>query len=104
MIEELVIPKIPHPGEHKMGITKILAVMTDVSATAERVVQDKIRTSLELEILTGRTHQIRYHLASKGLPVVGDYLYGEDAGEELQLTAWRLEFLDVEGENICVSL
>jgi 23S rRNA pseudouridine1911/1915/1917 synthase len=34
-------------------------------------------TLLELKIKTGRTHQIRVHLSSIGLPVVGDDVYGE---------------------------
>jgi 23S rRNA pseudouridine1911/1915/1917 synthase len=43
---------------------------------------------------TGRTHQIRVHLAAIGLPVVGDPVYGVP-DEQLKhqfLHAWRLAF------------
>ncbi|MGH9525875.1 MAG: RluA family pseudouridine synthase [Terriglobales bacterium] len=36
-------------------------------------------TYLEIEILTGRTHQIRVHMAALGHPIVGDRLYGAPA-------------------------
>jgi len=35
---------------------------------------------LEVELLTGRTHQIRVHMASIGHPVAGDMLYGPKRG------------------------
>lgn len=40
---------------------------------------------------TGRTHQIRLHLAAIGHPVVGDPIYG-NAREQLFLHSWRLGF------------
>jgi 23S rRNA pseudouridine1911/1915/1917 synthase len=49
------------------------------------------RTLVEVEIKTGRTHQIRVHLASIGHPVTGDRKYGSGtAGKRLMLQAWRL--------------
>ena len=39
---------------------------------------------------TGRTHQIRVHLASLGRPILGDGLYGGASSQQLWLHAWRL--------------
>ncbi|WP_367067904.1 RluA family pseudouridine synthase [Oryzisolibacter sp. LB2S] len=56
---------------------------------------------LEVTIKTGRTHQIRVHLASQGHPIVGDDKYGDfDLNRRLPkqglrrmfLHAWRLQF------------
>ncbi len=55
-------------------------------------------TLLELDLITGRTHQIRVHLEAIGHPVAGDSLYGTgssrrgpDGLKRLFLHAWRLE-------------
>ncbi|MDB5873114.1 MAG: ribosomal large subunit pseudouridine synthase [Ramlibacter sp.] len=58
-------------------------------------------TLLEVTIKTGRTHQIRVHLASQGHPILGDDKYGDfELNKALQkqglkrmfLHAWRLQF------------
>lgn len=55
-------------------------------------------TLIEVEILTGRSHQIRAHLAEAGHPLLGDQLYGGPADwhghpvERQMLHAWRLNF------------
>ena len=51
-------------------------------------------TLLEVELETGRTHQIRVHLAAIGHPLVGDETYGRSSTVIARpaLHAWRLEF------------
>ncbi len=50
-------------------------------------------TLLEVKILTGRTHQIRVHMAHLGHPVIGDALYGARGGLSRQaLHAAELRF------------
>jgi 23S rRNA pseudouridine1911/1915/1917 synthase len=52
-------------------------------------------TVVELELETGRTHQIRAHLASIGHPVIGDTLYetGEASSASIALRAVELTFM-----------
>lgn len=56
------------------------------------------QTVLELELETGRTHQIRAHLASVGHPIIGDTIYAsasatrEDASQVIELRAIELRF------------
>ncbi len=48
------------------------------------------RTLLWARPRTGRTHQIRLHLAAMGIPILGDRPYGGPAAERLYLHAFRL--------------
>ena len=55
------------------------------------IVRPRGGSVVEAEILTGRTHQIRVHLASIGHAVAGDRRYGGPPAARLMLHAWRLE-------------
>lgn len=57
------------------------------------------RTLLKVELITGRAHQIRAHLASEGHPIVGDPKYGRTGNQVKSqlLHSFRMEFPSVEG-------
>ena len=64
-------------------------------------------TLLELDLVTGRTHQIRVHLEAIGHPVAGDPVYGTgtsrrgpDGLTRLFLHAWRLELTSPSGGQL----
>jgi RluA family pseudouridine synthase len=66
------------------------------SQTHFRVLMSNARfTLIEARPLTGRTHQIRLHLAESGCPIMCDELYGRvEKGFRLGLRAVRLEFVN----------
>ena len=97
-----------YPGDRKLARIKVWDVALDEAKKRHAVDMkslDRYETRvIEMEILTGRTHQIRYHLSQCGLPIVGDYLYGGDDYYQMQLQAYKLSFTDPDGEEVSVEV
>jgi 23S rRNA pseudouridine1911/1915/1917 synthase len=89
-------------GRHKTNRKKMAVVERNgkeaisIYKTLKKGFIEKSPVSLlEVEIKTGRTHQIRVHLAYKKLPVLGDIMYGgrqNISAERQMLHAWKLSF------------
>ncbi len=132
----LVPGKMPNPkGTIDLPITthpgikgKMIAAKNGKPSRTDYEVAEEFRSFslLKLRIHTGRTHQIRVHLATLGFPLVGDSLYGNGrpvllsqlkAGykknknekqespllSRLALHAFRLSFPDPEGIRVSLE-
>ncbi len=85
------------PDPQRRGRMKVDSAHGKAAETTFRVLQKVGKTALlEAQPLTGRTHQIRLHLASSGHPIVGDQLYGSHRANRsgLGLRAVGLAYLD----------
>jgi 23S rRNA pseudouridine1911/1915/1917 synthase len=72
---EIVLPVGRHPSDRKKMSTK--SRRGKDALTLWRIRERFGRaTLLDIEIKTGRTHQIRVHLTERGYPVIGDAVYG----------------------------
>ena len=60
--------------------------------TKYKVIKNGSISVCDVELVTGRTHQIRVHLSNMNHPLVGDNLYGIDDQKELLLQAYMLKF------------
>lgn len=85
----------------KACITKYRVIRTENRNTEHQNTENgnmnnTIRSLIELQLETGRTHQIRVHLSGISCPVTGDYLYGRPCDElpgRFALHSYYLSFI-----------
>jgi tRNA pseudouridine32 synthase/23S rRNA pseudouridine746 synthase len=78
----------------KPSLTRYRVLAHDAVTSASRV---------ELEPVTGRTHQLRVHMAAIGHPILGDMLYGgvaSNGADRLLLHARSLSFAHPFSQNL----
>lgn len=90
-------------GRNPKNRKKMAIVEDGRESTTRYKVREELQghSLLEVEPITGRTHQIRVHLAAIGYPIVGDSVYGRPSalvGRQF-LHAWKLAFAMPLGER-----
>ncbi|HEA2834099.1 pseudouridine synthase, partial [Staphylococcus aureus] len=103
----------PQTIDMPIGKDKFHSNKRRVSPTGQRAITHILTSKmikeavcqLEIKLDTGRTHQIRVHLAEIGHPVIGDPLYGDSTLRQLELESYKIEFVHpLTKEVISVSL
>lgn len=94
-------------GRDRHDARRMRVSKTGKVAHTHAIVRDRRRvdgrwlTLLDVQLHTGRRHQIRVHLAHAGFPLLGDALYGAPDPRGLMLHAHELAFRDpVTGEPV----
>lgn len=89
----------------KIGTARygIIAGGKSAETAFRRISTSGTRTLVEATPRTGRTHQIRVHLASCGLPIVGDSTYGGEPAPRMMLHCATLSFNNQHGEQLTIS-
>ena len=108
-----LLPLKPQTIDMPIGKDKFHPNKRRISKTGQRAITHILTSKmikegicqLEIKLDTGRTHQIRVHLAEIDHPVIGDPLYGDATLRQLELNSYKIEFTHpLTQELISVSL
>ncbi|WP_432732088.1 RluA family pseudouridine synthase [Staphylococcus capitis] len=108
-----LLPIKPQTIDMPIGKDKLHPNKRRISNTGQRAITHILNSEmikegicqLDIKLDTGRTHQIRVHLAEIGHPVIGDPLYGDSTLRKLELNSHKIELIHpLTRELVSVSL
>jgi 23S rRNA pseudouridine1911/1915/1917 synthase len=106
-VKRSAIPRNAATTARKKKLTMIKEAITDIEPIYNYICDGNKYTLVKAYPKTGRTHQIRVHLASIGHPIVGDKVYGKGRGfvgiKRHFLHSKRIEFIDNNGCEINIT-
>ena len=92
----VIVSENPVSRESKKSITYFKYINIDKLKNQKKILdllgKNKDVSLLDIELITGRKHQIRAQLADKGLFIVGDKKYGKDGSDRFFLCCYFLSF------------
>ncbi len=106
----VVIGKLPSSSGRFTQAIDGLTAFTDYEVLEVMPsIKNQFLSLVQLSPHTGRTHQLRIHLAQAGCPILGDSLYGQEGmilkGKGLFLAAVRLKFRHpITQQNLDISI
>jgi len=98
--------EILHSSSKAQGKNKYQARNAQTKFELVQLLKDQGKAIFQVELLTGRTHQIRVHFSESGLPIIGDFYYNPFFIKDIQddkdisnikglcLQSYYLEFLN----------
>jgi 23S rRNA pseudouridine1911/1915/1917 synthase len=90
---QIVLPLARDPGDRRRVV--VTADGAPCETRYEVLASHEGQSIVQCELVTGRTHQIRVHLAARGWPILGDRVYGapDENITRQALHAWRVSLL-----------
>jgi 23S rRNA pseudouridine1911/1915/1917 synthase len=84
-------------GRHQTDRKKMAVTQNGKPSTTLWRLREPLKGAslLEVDLITGRTHQIRVHMSANGHPILGDTIYGLGAktASRLMLHSWKVSLL-----------
>ena len=101
--KKFAVPHDPHSEAGKLAITNY-ATLARYGQAPDAAIGTGIAAKVECRLETGRTHQIRVHMAHIGCPLLGDPVYGNRRGNILDISENGRELRDFRRQALHAAI